>query len=553
MLRRTKAKLRSLLTPEGQPGAAPDSRIQQVVEEQISSLPVSRIKIEKTREELVQNGLNPEAPFADFLGAYARLQDGGEPNKALVERQKTDHQFMSDFAALAISFLRQVEKLPPTLAPLLRRHFYRFISILNSKDSTNIFEYKKDLPRVGLLYFPNPGPRQFVVDALSGMADIVDMEPGKMVETVWSLKGYNFDYGQYQQTLKERVEDEVGRLDPDFVRRFPSQEWLVKELSASLVYQWALVELLKLKYFDIIFFGAGEIPLSMALYDVPEDLLPPLVALCHGIPSGDPIMGFFTRVDRVLIRCEPEREFYQDLGVPAERMLEVGSASSEDFPSHNALQHARLNARYALGLDDDDTVIVYATTYDISIYNTKTCEEILDLMIDSFARAMAKGDFKNPVLYVKYHPSPASDPTFSYSRAQYPLSAFAKLSELGYRVRLADSIESVLPACDCFVAHESSTLTEALDWGIPTISIKMHKGLSKPLLGSRAYSQTNCHKHFSVYDSGEEIGGHIHALSTIDRQSVYKQSKQLWQDIFGSGRTAGLMKVADLVSTLLAK
>jgi len=554
MLRTTKAKLRSLLKPdETNPPSGEDSLIQAVVEEQLSALPQSRIKIERSKEDLDQNGLRPEAPFSDFLGNYSRLLAEGDKARQALAKQHTEHQFLSDFAALAISFLKQCETLPPTLAPLLKRHFYRFISILNSKSSANIFEYKKGLPRVGLLYFPNPAPKQFVIDALSGAADIVDMEPGKMVETVWQIKGYNFDYERYQKALADRLEDEIEQMGPQFVARFPSRQWLIKELAASLTYQWALVELLKLKYFDVIFYGAGEVPLAMALYDMPPELLPPLVALCHGIPSGDPIMGFFTRADRFLIRCEPEKVFYTDLGVPPERMLDVGSSSCEAFFSETALRHARLNARYALGLDEKDTVLLYATTYDISIYNTKSCEEILELMISSFAQAADASKLDNPVLYIKYHPSPASDPTFSYSRSQYPLSAFNRLNQLGYRVRLASSIESILPACDCFVAHESSTLTDALDWGIPTISIKMHNGLSKPLLGSRAYSETDCHKHMSVYDSPSDIGNHITTLATMDRGAVYKQSKLLWHKLFTFGRTTGLMKVADLVTSLLAK
>ncbi len=291
----------------------------------------------------------------------------------------------------------------------------------------------------------------------------------------------------------------------------------------------------------------------MALYDMPKELLPPIISISHGIPSGDPIMAFFSRIDQVIVRCEPEKDYYTDLGVPPERMLDVGSTSAEDFPSQISLKHARLNARYQLGLDDTDLVILYATTYDISIYKTKSCSEIQELMLDSFIEAVQTFGLKAPVLYIKYHPSPGSDPTFSFSRNQYPLKAFAKLAQLGYRVRLTDSIESVLPASDCFIAHESSTLTEALDMGIPTISIKMHNGLAKPLLGERAYRETDCHKHLSVYDSPAAIAAEMHRLCALDKSHVYVQSKQLWKNIFGNGRTTGLMKVAELVEGLIAK
>ncbi|MBS1997325.1 MAG: hypothetical protein JSS86_13485 [Cyanobacteria bacterium SZAS LIN-2] len=555
MLRRTRAKIKAILSPAEHAAAVHGEQalIDQIVDEQLNALPESRIKVVRTKEEISENGLLPDAQFADFLGQHQSLIQGGEKSREALARRREDHPFLSDFADLAIAFLNQCESLPKTMAPLMRRQFYRLISILNSKDSARIFDYKKDLPRVGLCYFPNPGPRQFVIDALAGEADIVDMEPGKLVEQVWRLKQYNFDYAHYQKVLNERVAAEVATFPADFIARFPGREWLVKELTASLQYQWALVELLKLRYFDIIFVGAFEVPLTMALYDVPADLLPPVVALCHGIPSGDPIMGFFSRLDRAIVRCESEKIYYLDLGVPEEKMLIVGSPSAEDFPSREATEHARLNARYQLGLDRNDTVLFYATTYDIAIYNTKSCAEVLDLMLDSFALALKEHNLQSPVLYIKYHPSPASDATFSYSRNQYPLKAFARLNELGYRVRLADSIDTILTASDCFIAHESSTLTDALDKGIPTISIKMHKGKGKPLLGTRAYEQTDCHTHLSVYDSPDVLASHIGRLTKMDRESVYKQSRQLWQDMFGMGRTAGLMKISQMVEDLIKR
>jgi hypothetical protein len=554
MIRRTKAKLKALLNqPQSNLPTDQERLIAQVVDDQVLALPQSRIKITRSREEITDNGLLPEAPFADFLGQYHRLQAAGGANNEALVRQQQAHPFISDFAQLAISYLNQCDSLPPTMAPLMRRHFYRLISILNSKESARVFDYKRDLPKVGLCYFPNPGPRQFVIDALIGMANIIDMDPGKMVELVWSIKQYNFDYALYQKTLSERIESEVNQFPADFISRCPSKEWLVKELSAGVQYQWALVELLKLRYFDVIFLGAAEVPLAMALYDLPKDLLPPIVALCHGIPAGDPVMSFFARMDHVLVRCEPEKQFYADLGVPPERIVEIGSTSAEDFPSQVALSHARLNARYALGLSDDDTVILYATTYDIAIYNTKSCAETLDLIVTSLAQCVEQHGLKNPVFYIKYHPSPASDPTFSYSRSQYPLSAFSQLIELGYRIRLADSLEAVLPACDCFIAHESTTMADALDRGIPTISIKMQKGDSKLFLGSRAYTEVDCHKNLSVYDSPAQLALYLHQLCTLEKVLVYKQSKHLWQALFGSGRTVGLIKVAQLVTNLIAK
>ncbi|MBU6455409.1 MAG: hypothetical protein KGS72_26800 [Cyanobacteria bacterium REEB67] len=532
--------------------------ISEVVRQQFATLDKSRIKIDMSRQDIIANGKVPDAPFASFLSSYGDLRRESAEGASVEAQEKLTrlhkgHPFMCDFGEMAIKYMDACDGLPESISPLLRRHFYRFISIFNDDNAAaHIFDYKKDLPRIGLLYFPNPGPKNFVVDALSGMADIHDMEPGKLVELAWSVNGYNFDYAAYQQALKQRTEAEIDALPKGFVGRFPSRDWLVKELSAAVQYQWALVELLKRKYWDVIFLGAAETPLAQALYDVPQELLPPIVSLCHGIPSGDPLMNFFNRIDKVVVRCEPEKEFYADLGVAPEQMTFVGSTSIEDFPRQIALQHMRSTARSALGLDESDTVIVYATTYDISIYNTKSRQEILDLMLGTFKLAASEHNLKNPVLYIKYHPSPASDPHYSFSRNQYPFAAFGALSAAGYRVRLTDSIEAVLPACDCFIAHESSTLTEALDFGVPTISIKMHNGEATPLLGKRAYAETTCHKHFSVYDQAATIATHLATLCNLEKTDVFTQSRNLWRAIFATGRSAGLMKTAELVESLIA-
>jgi hypothetical protein len=553
-LRRIKAKLGASPGEHAQaPANRQEKQIESVVSRQFATLSTSRIKLAQTREEIVANGRVPEAPFAYFLGHYNHLRTSSDAaDKDALKLLKKEHPFFCDFSQMAIDYLDKCDQLPDTIAPLLRRHFFRFISIFRSGGAAQIFDYKRNLPRIGLCYFPNPGPKQFLIDALSGMADIDDMEPGKMVETVWRLNQYDFDYGAYQKALKQRAEEEIDKLPQDYVSRFPSREWLVTEISASIQYQWALVELLKRKHWDLIFLGASETPLALAFYDLERSELPPIVSLCHGIPTGDPLMSFFARIDNALVRCENEREFYADLGVPPQNMTFVGSTSSEGFPSQSAVQQARINARATLGLDETDSVILYATTYDINIYETKSCQEIMAMLLSVFELAVEKHGLKNPVLYVKYHPSPSSDPTFSFSRNQYPFTAFGKLEALGYRVRLTDSLETVLPGCDCFIAHESTTLSEALDCGIPTISIKIHTGIGSPFLGKRTYSETDCHKLFTVYDSPEDIAPCLQNLCTMDKAKVYKQSQSLWKALFVSGRSQGLMKVAELSSRLIA-
>ncbi len=157
MLRRTKAKLKALLTqPETSGQSSQDALIAQVVNEQLLALPESRIKIYRSREETAENGLLPDAPFADFLGHFSRLRADGDANKESLARQKTEHPFLCDFAELAVKYLNQCDSLPEAVAPLMRRMFYRLVSILNTKESANIFDYKRSLPKVGLFFFTIP-------------------------------------------------------------------------------------------------------------------------------------------------------------------------------------------------------------------------------------------------------------------------------------------------------------------------------------------------------------------------------------------------------------
>jgi hypothetical protein len=254
VVHRIKAKIGALI---GEPPSAPSPQqelIQTLVNQQFATLGDSRIKIEQTKEEIVANGRIPEAPFAYFLGHYNQLRASSGDDLA---KLKKEHQFFCDFSEMAIDYLTKCDELPKTIAPLLRRHFFRFISFFNSDGASHIFDYKKGLPRIGLCYFPNPGPKQFLIDALSGMADIEDMEPGKLVEAAWQIHGQNLDYAAYQAALKERAEEEIARLPKDYVARFPSRNWLVNEIAASVQYQWALVELLKRKHWDLIFLGAS--------------------------------------------------------------------------------------------------------------------------------------------------------------------------------------------------------------------------------------------------------------------------------------------------------
>lgn len=68
-----------LSEPENGAGTFPKAaKVEVIVEEQFVTLNQSRIKLEQSLEEIVENGRLLEAPFAYFLGHYEQVRVGSD-------------------------------------------------------------------------------------------------------------------------------------------------------------------------------------------------------------------------------------------------------------------------------------------------------------------------------------------------------------------------------------------------------------------------------------------------------------------------------------------
>ena len=197
-------------------------------------------------------------------------------------------------------------------------------------------------------------------------------------------------------------------------------------------------------------------------------------------------------------------------------------------------------------------IIVYAATYDICFGNQSSPEEILGRLLESFKSLAQKTNGKKPVLYVKYHPAPNHDPYFSFSRAQFPLEKFLQLEKDGYSVRLASNYDQCLPAADCFIAHESTTLTEAVYAGVPTLSLSFNRAKAKPLMGTGAYALPIRHKLLDIQESADTISDALLQLLNTDKKAAYEEIlPRAWRQIYDCGRTAGLVRVEQTVMSMI--
>lgn len=518
------------------------------LDQEFGSLPISRINtVSLSNGTQSAQILTDRAQFYDFLSQYAIKKSRPEFASELNDLSR-NHPVLVDCADIVLDYLGYCEGLPASISGIMRRLVFRHLSVLNKNTKVGILEYRKGLPRVGMFYFPNSEPRDFLIDALNGIAVIDDMEPGKLLERTWL--GRPYDFQRYQTELRERIKRSLCILPEELVSRYPSREWIESEVIENCQYQFALNELVRRGEWDLIFIGSPEQPLGLTLYDFDDAVLPPVVYLCHGMLAGDPVMDFWLKFDKVLTRGAVEESYCRKLGFESDRIVNIGSISLDCYPSLSALNFRRQVARSRLGLDEHQLVVVYALTYDI--YRSDHSLQIIDLLTSSLKRLAFSCSSEKLVVYLKYHPSPSSDSTFSYSRNQFPLSSFVGLNDAGVSIRLSDDLETLVSAADCFIAHESTTLLKALENAVPTLSILYNPGDIEPILGRYAYENSKCHMLKSVADSADDVAASIFALLQFAQAESYAESRQVWQSVFKYGRTEGLSIVATLVKELIS-
>ncbi|MBK9203505.1 MAG: hypothetical protein IPL73_13960 [Candidatus Obscuribacter sp.] len=126
-------------------------------------------------------------------------------------------------------------------------------------------------------------------------------------------------------------------------------------------------------------------------------------------------------------------------------------------------------------MDLEQSVFVYALTYDV--YRADVSQQVLSLIIEVWV-CQAIRRSTGPSHLFKYQPAPSHDASFSFSRNQYPLNEFMRLKQSGFSVRILPTLQDNIGAADCFIAHESSTLFQSLEAGVPSISVSFDDGQS---------------------------------------------------------------------------
>jgi hypothetical protein len=307
-------------------------------------------------------------------------------------------------------------------------------------------------------------------------------------------------------------------------------------------------KLLSERTWDLIFVGAMEISLGYTLYDCPAGIRPPIFYFHHGILFGEPLSELFLEAEKYIAIGSVERKYFLNMGITEDKIVTLGSIDRESFPDKECLYRLRASARDELGIPKDRPVIVYGLTLDIYLYQKRPCDELTALLMQAFRYVVEKFGCTEPYLFLKYHPSPRSDPYFSFSRQQMPLeSFFDSLQPLGYRIHLIKELKPYLQAADCFIAHESATVMTAVEHGCPTVSLAFHDGKAQPLLGWDAYPHCKSHKLVSDNEAPESIARAIKEVLDCPKEIAYSETKAIWERLFGIGRTHSLVKLIELV------
>ncbi len=511
-------------------------------------LPASKINNSPANGSLSANQTQP--PFENFYARFNKAVQNSDPWLSELER---DYPALFSVAVKTREYLEACNNLSAPVDGVFRRLFFQNIPYMNNKKTHELLNYKNSLPRVGLLYYPNPEPRDFLVDTLEGKYNIDDMEFGELLSRVW--QGRECDFELYQQCLQEEVEKALSALPEDFWQYYPDKQWLIDETCQHAQYQMAFKKLLDERHWDLLFVGAMESSVGQTLFDCFESCRTPVIYFHHAYMFGDPFQNLFSNADKYLATGKVAEEHFQQLGISEDRIVKIGSINRECFPSRESLTDEYKSMRRRFSIPDESVAIIYGLTMDIYLYKKRTCEELTELMLDSFEKLVSDLGVVGPYLFLKYHPSPRTDPYFSFSRQQMPLERFfERLTPLGFQIRLIKELEPYLKAGDCFIAHESTTIWAALEAGCPTLSLNLHEGKADPLLGWDTYAgKLSAHKLLPDSRPADEIARAIKDVATCPKDLAHKESFQVWNGIFDCGRTESLTRLIKTVDELLTQ
>lgn len=490
------------------------------------------------------------APFEDFFRKFVALHSGGDAHRATLEELKKSYPLLISTSEGTLKYLQACESIDAPLSHGFKRLCMHNLPVVQAPPSKQIHEYRSNLPRVGMLYYPNPEPRRFLIDALEGDFYPEDIDPGHTLQLSWNQK--DCDFATYQEIFRERVDAAFNQLPEWLTSSFPNRERAVETYAQHLQFQMAFTEMLQQNYWDLIFLGAFETPMGLAYFDFPKEKRPKTILFYHGLIHGDPVDNLFCNPDVVLVRGKAEASYFQNLGVEDDKIVKVGSLAIERFPSEKSIELQRQFARSRMDLNDDEKVVLWALTYDLFLYEKQTPEQLLELVLGTIAKVAIESNLKPLTLLLKYHPAPRDNEYYSFSRQQFPLDKItSRLGPLGVSVRLVHDIAACIPAADLFMAHESTSLIEALDAAVPTLSLKYSKSEAPPLLGTATYQTKRCHRIIDDHCSVDELYSVMVEQLSLSRDELIKQSSEVWNGLYDCGRTEGLGRVSKLVKSLV--
>lgn len=480
--------------------------------------------------------------FRDFLGQYQKLRQNPESPEFISLKQ--EYPVCVTMAEQMTEYFGLCNTVVSPIAQSMKRVAYTVVPFYNSSKAVNVFN--KELPRVGLLSHPNSQPKEFILDALNGLAAPEEVTSEFVVSHTWANRPYD-----YLRNLREQVKEQMVSLPGSFFEYFPSKEWFVEQVTYSLQCEIGLNQLLEQSRWKAMITGDALSSLCLALSDVPREKRPPIIYFAHGVTYGYPISTMFMKADYAFARGRRDEGFMVDLGFPKENIIKVGSQSHEAFPVNQILEQQRIHARMKCGVADDTPILVLALPWDSYLFKTRPAPEVQDWLIEFLTLVAKKWNGKRPILYLKYHPHPVNEPGFSTSRSQYPFNKFLQLIDHGYTVRLAKTFDDCMPAADCFMSHESSVLCDAVANGLPTISFDYNPPYGRPSLNHDSYSGNAVHKIFGPYENPDTISDGIISLMTKPREEVWERCRQDWSSVFDCGRSEGLARVTDFFTKIL--
>jgi hypothetical protein len=485
-------------------------------------------------------GSSQPVDYGHFLSSYKSALANSD--QATIAKLRADYPIACTFCDDLLRLYGESDKLSTPVKEAMRRLSYVLVPYFHAPSSMQGGRVKDALPRVGFLpsRYAN---KVFTGDALNGIANLVELLPDRIIAETWEGRPHD------TALLRDKVARDLKSLSKDFLAQFSQKDILLEQITRQLQLELGLRLILQTQKFDLMIAGDAGMALPLALLDTPPSMRPPLAFFEHGSVYGDPYHSLFVRGDYFFVNGRRDERVFSSLGVSVEKIHKIGSVCQEGLLSLEYLEHLRRESRLKHGIARETPVIFYATDWQSNLIDRPSTAQTQDLMINVIKQLCTEHGIR-PLLYLRYHPSPG-EMFFSRARFDYPLDKFLQLKDYGCTVRLAPELDSYLALADCFIAHESSTLTDAISYGLPTLSIDYQKHAGIPILDFLAY-EGESHVLLSLTDSADKIAGAVKQLISQDKRSVYQSCKNVWSNIFDCGRTEGMARLSAFFRNFVA-